>query len=52
MLHDVDGADIVYEVVDPRTFRILLPARIEAGAMVWPAIVDVYRVGDLRSAAR
>jgi hypothetical protein len=43
-LRDVDGAAISYEVMNPRTFRIVLPARQQSGHIVWPAISKDFTV--------
>lgn len=37
-LRDVDGSGISYEVLSTSTFRIVLPARQQAGHIVWPII--------------
>ncbi len=45
-LHDVDGADISYEVLNARTFRIVLPARHHEGHLVWPVIAKEFTLPD------
>jgi hypothetical protein len=50
MLHDLDGAPISYEVIDARTFRITLPARIRKDSFEWPAITDEHRIEEPRPA--
>jgi hypothetical protein len=41
-LHDTDGADVSYEIIDPklRKFRLGLPARLRSGSTTLPAIVE------------
>jgi hypothetical protein len=45
-LHDVDGAEISYEVLNARTFRIVLPARHHEGHVVWPSIAEEFTLSD------
>jgi len=45
-LHDADGADISYEVLNARTFRIVLPARHHEGHLVWPVIAKEFTLPD------